>query len=72
MTHERYLTAEQVRKFYNRMGRRQDWQRFYEGRAINRHESAGHTPDHGRTEPGRVGTFFVPTRCDPRFDSAWA
>ncbi len=35
MTRERYLTAKQAREFYNRMGRRQDWQRFYEGRAID-------------------------------------
>jgi len=35
MMRERYLTAKQAREFYNRMGRRQDWQRFYEGRAID-------------------------------------
>lgn len=30
----RFLTREQARAFYDRLGRRQDWQRFYEGRAI--------------------------------------
>ncbi len=35
MTREHYLTAQQARDFYNRMGKRQDWQRFYEGRAID-------------------------------------
>jgi len=29
-----YLTTQQARDFYNRMGKRQDWQRVYEGRAI--------------------------------------
>ncbi len=34
MTREHYLTAHQARDFYNHMGKRQDWQRIYEGRAI--------------------------------------
>lgn len=34
MNHESYLTPAQARKFYDRMGKRQDWQRIYEGRAI--------------------------------------
>ena len=34
MTRKHFLTAQQTRDFYDRMGRRQDWQRLYEGRAI--------------------------------------
>ena len=30
----RFLSREQARAFYDRLGRRQDWQRFYEGAAI--------------------------------------
>jgi len=30
----RFLTREQARAFYDRLGRRQDWQRFYEGGAL--------------------------------------
>ena len=29
-----YLTIAQTRNFYNRMGKRQDWQRIYEGRQV--------------------------------------
>ena len=32
---ERYLNVAQARNFYNRMGKRQDWQRIYEGQAID-------------------------------------
>ncbi len=34
MAEERTLTAEQARQFYDRIGARQDWNRFYEDRAI--------------------------------------
>ena len=34
MSSSLYLSTEEARKFYDRMGRRQDWQRIYEGEAI--------------------------------------
>ena len=34
MTRERYLTVHQTRDFYDHVGKRQDWQRVYEGRAV--------------------------------------
>lgn len=34
MPEERTLTTEQARQFYDRLGARQDWNRFYEDRAI--------------------------------------
>lgn len=34
MSSSLYLTTEEARKFYDRMGKRQDWQSIYEGEAI--------------------------------------
>ena len=32
---DRYLSPEQAKRFYHRLGPRQDWQAFYENPAIN-------------------------------------
>jgi len=71
-TTERTLTAEQARAFYDRLGSRQDWQRFFEDPAVEamlQHGDFGHATSVLEFGCGtgqlaeRLLTQFIPSDC---------